>query len=209
MNTRQIFEMAVTVGLALALGACAFGRTYDYKQFPIELPVTATASQPLALAVHDRRPYIMTGAKAESFVGIRRGGFGNPFDMHTTGRVPFSDDLRESLAKPLKAKGFQIKAVRLEPSDSQATVRRKLTAAGVKRTVLVSLAEWKTDILHNTDLHYDVTLSVLDDKGALLASASAKGMDPLGPTGREGLERVFARKFVELFEDDKIVAALR
>jgi hypothetical protein len=200
---------ALIVSMGLLLGACAFGRTYDYKQFPLELPVGQVAQQPLALAVQDRRPYVVSGAKAESFVGLRRGGFGNPFDMHTTGRVAFADDFRETLAGPLKAKGFQITAVRLSPADSPATVKRKLAASGLRKIVVVTLAEWKTDILRSTDLHYDVTLSVLDEKGVQLASKATKGLDELGPTGREGLERAFARKFAELFEDEKVAAALR
>jgi hypothetical protein len=200
---------AAIVSIGLLLGACAFGRTYDYKQFPLEIPVTKVSSQPLALAVQDRRPYVVSGGKAESFVGLRRGGFGNPFDMHTTGRVAFSDDFRETLAKPLTAKGYKITAVRLSPSDSPVTVKRKVLESGAKKTVVVTLAEWKTDILHSTDLHYDVTLSVVDHKGNAVASKNIKGVDRLGPTGREGLERAFNRKFEELFQDEKVVATLR
>ena len=208
MDLRRSINVAAMVAAAILLGACAVGRTYDYKQFPLELPVAQVSSQPIALAVHDRRPYVVSGGKQESFVGLRRGGFGNPFDMHTTGRIPFSDDFRETLAAPLKRKGYQITAVRLSPSDSANSVRRKIAAAGAKKTILVTLGEWKTDILHNTDLHYDVTLAVLNEKGEPMATSAIRGVDQLGPTGREGLERAFQRKFEELFEDEKVAGAL-
>jgi hypothetical protein len=208
MLPRHTFNLLFYVFVCVLLAGCAVGRTYDYKQFPVQLPVAQVASQRVSLAVHDRRPYVVSGAKPESFVGIRRGGFGNPFDMNTSGRVPFADDFREALAKPLQVKGYHVTAVRLAPSDSASTVRQKVTAAGQK-TILISLAEWKTDILRSTDLHYDVMLAIVDEKGETVATKAVKGMDPLGPSGREGLERAFSRKFDELFEDEKIAAALK
>src|SRR5438105_3693248 len=98
----------ILVAAAILLGACAFGRTYDYKIFHPELPLAQVSGKPLTLAVQDRRPYIVSGGKAESFVGIRRGGFGNPFDMHTTGHVPFSQDFRLALTPALQAKGYVV-----------------------------------------------------------------------------------------------------
>lgn len=64
----------------------------------------------------------------------------------------------------------------------------------------------------NTDLHYDVTLTVFDDRGNETATSTIKGLDNLGSLGvspNDGISRATARKFGSLFDDDKVIAALK
>ncbi len=197
---------------ALLLGGCAFGRTYSYSDAPINLPGPSAASVKLAVGVQDRRAYVLSGSKSERFVGLMRGGFGNPFDVNTSSGGPLSGEVRDALSRSLTAKGFVVTPVTLAPNEATSDVRRKLVASGARRIASVTLTEWKSDSMMNTDIHYDVALSVLNEKGEELAAKSIKGRDNIGSMGLSpgaGISAMFARKLEALFDDEKVTAALR
>ena len=78
----------IILAVALFIGGCAFGRTYSYSDAPVNIPNAASGSGAIALAVQDRRPYVLSGNKPQKFVGLMRGGFGNRFDVKHRVRRP-------------------------------------------------------------------------------------------------------------------------
>lgn len=197
---------------ALALGGCAFGRTYSYSDQPINIPGANVSSKTLGLAVQDRRAYVLSGNKSPVFVGLMRGGFGNPFDVNTGSGRPLADEMREALTKALTAKGFTITGVSVAPGDSGDSARRKLAETGAKRSAFITFNEWKSDSMMNTDIHFDMVLTVLDEKGNPLATNTLRGVDNIGSAGLDptpSVLKAFGRKMETLFDDPKVVAALR
>ena len=197
---------------AAVLGGCAVGRTYSYSDQPINIPGASVSSRPLGLGVQDRRPYVLSGNKTPTFVGLMRGGFGNPFDVNTGSGRPLAEEMREALAKALTAKGFTVTAVTIAPGDSGDSARRKLAESGARRSAFVTFSEWKSDSMMNTDIHFEMALTVLDDKGNPVATHSLKGLDNIGSAGFDptpSVLRAFSRKMESLFDDPKVVAALR
>jgi hypothetical protein len=197
--------------IAGILGGCAFGRTYSYADTPIGLQGVASAGT-VAVGVQDARPYVTSGGKRESFVGLMRGGFGNPFDVTTQSGGPLAVEMRDAIVRALKARGVTAEAAVIQVSDSPASAKRKLEQTKARRLALVAMKEWKSDSMMSTDLHYDVTLTIFDESGNQLATNSIKGMDNLGGLGlspNEGISRATARKLDTLFDDEKIVAALK
>jgi hypothetical protein len=78
--------------------------------------------------------------------------------------------------------------------------------------LLVRMNEWKSDTYMNMALLYDVSLEVMDDKGNVLATNTLNGRDNLGTqlADQEATAtNAFASKMKLLFENDKIIAALR
>ena len=212
MTSRLSGHQQLTAILALAalLGGCAVGRSYNFSDAAINMPgPAASASSTIAIAVQDKRAYVISGGKPEHFVGLMRGGYGNPFDVNTQSGGPLAVEMRDSLAKSLKGKGYTVTPVALPPSESASAARRKLGESGSRRIALVTLNEWKSDMMLNTDLHFDVTLAILNQKGDQLATNSVKGKDSLGRAGAEGVTGAFARKLEALFNDEKITAAMR
>lgn len=202
---------AALVALAAILGACAFGRTYSYSDTPISLQ-GISSSGAVSVAVQDQRPYVISGNKSEHFVGLMRGGFGNPFDVNTSTGHPLAEDIGAALVRALKERGIDARAVAIQANDSMSAVKQRLGAARAHRAILLTLREWKTDTMMATDLHYDATLAVFDESGARLASSSIKGLDNLGSLGLspdEGISRATARKLGQLFDDEKVAAALK
>ena len=200
-------RLLATLALALLVGACA---SQSYSDLPVGMQSVA-ATGTVAIAVHDVRPYIVSKNKEESFVGLQRGGFGNPFDLKTPNGVPLSIEMRDSLAKSLKAKGATPVPVAVAVADSPIDARSKLMAAKARRSVLVTLREWKTDTQMRTDFVYDTTVSVFDERGSEVASNTLKGLDALGfsQAGGETITKATAAKLDALFSDPRIVSALR
>lgn len=192
---------------AAMLGGCAIGQQYAYDRATIPLPRVESAGT-VGLAVHDARPYVVSGNKDPSFVGLMRGGFGNPFDVTTSSGRPLARDMRDVIERAMKSRGLRVTGVDIAPSSGDGA-RRTLVASGSDRNVLVTLREWKSDTLLRTELLYDVTVTVLDREGAELASKRLHGADPVGPSPHSSVPEAFARKFETLFDDDRILGALR
>lgn len=80
------------------------GNKHQYIGSDPELLVTTTYAT--AVAVQDRRPYVLDGDKDADFVGIQRGGFGNPFDVITTSGRPLARHVRDRRLGLEKEKGY-------------------------------------------------------------------------------------------------------
>lgn len=211
MQIMSALKLVLILAAAAALGGCAFGRTYSYKDTPVALQGVSSSGN-VTVAVQDQRAYVLSGGKSERFVGLMRGGFGNPFDVNTSSGGPLADEIRDAIVHAMKARGIDVKPVEAPLRDSMVAVKRSLEEGKPHRAVLVTLREWKSDTMMSTDLHYDVTLTVFDKAGAQLASSSVKGMDNLGNLGlspNEGISRASARKLDQLFDDEKVIAALK
>jgi hypothetical protein len=174
--------MRIIAALALALLAGACA-SQSYSELPIGLQSVASSGN-VAIAVHDIRPYIA---------------------------VPPSIEMRDSLIKALKARGVATVPVAIAVTDSPIAAREKLLDAKARRSVLVTLREWKTDTLMRTDFLFDVTVSVLNERGGELATNTLRGTDALGysQAGGDTITQATAAKLDKLFADPLIVGALR
>ena len=207
----SFLKLTAILALAAVLGGCAFGRTYGYTDAPVALQ-GISSSGTVAVGVQDKRPYVASGNKSDKFVGLMRGGFGNPFDVNTQSGSPLAIEMRDALVKSLKAKGINVSPVAIGYSESDAGVKRTLLATSARRLVLVTLGEWKSDTYMRTALHYDVTVEVMDEKGNSVATNQIKGNDNLGGLGLspdEAIAAAFVKKFDVLFDNEKIIAALK
>lgn len=180
--------------LTLALAGCAVGNRYDYGSSIEGLPVTGSGK--IAVTVTDARPYVLSGDKKPDFVGLQRGGFGNPFDVRTGSGQPLATEMRDAIAKALQKQGFSVVAA-TEPAD------RKLE---------LKVLEWKTDVMMHLKTLYDLELSVFDGSGALLAKSATKGED-VGGGGFESQNasnaaKSFELRLTELVRDSGVQQAL-
>jgi hypothetical protein len=196
------------------LVGCAVGNRHAYHTVTVEPSVSGSGA--LGVATHDQRPYVVAGDKEPQFVGLQRGGFGNPFDVRTADDRPLADDMTQALANSLRRKGFQAVSIVLAASDSADRVRDKLRQTGAPRAVVLTLREWKSDTYTNTALVYDVTLRVVDQSAEVLSEKRIQGRDDLGGDfwnppahAKQAVPRAFKTKVEELLGDEGIVRALR
>lgn len=168
----------VYVLLLLLLSGCAVGNKYDYRSSDITLPVRSAGAEKVILAVEDARTYVLSANKSSKFVGLQRGGFGNPFDVTTASGNPLAEDMSVAISKALTEAGYQVFSVK-EAADEQNLVKTA-TQNGAKRIVTMKIREWKSDIYMSINIHCDIDLRVYDASGKLLAENNMKFVEEIG-----------------------------
>lgn len=214
MISKTIMIRAALLGVALVLSGCAVGNTHQLVDTTPEF--VAKEALTLGLAVQDRRPFVLDGDKDPDFVGVQRGGFGNPFDVRTSSKQPLASDFSAVAAQALKKNKLSVTVNTPAPKDNPDEVKQKLRATGADRLLYLAIKQWKSDTYTNTALLYDLTLSVLGQDGAVLAEKSVTGDEDLGGSfmnppahAKTAVPKAFTRIFADLFNDPKIVAALK
>lgn len=198
--------------LSVLVGGCAIGNTHRYDLGDAEFRVKSDKS--VAVASLDMRPYVRSGDKSANFVGLMRGGFGNPFDVTTGSGRTLAEDMTTSLVASFKKTSVNATPVNVPPSASASDARKTLLKADADRFVLFLIREWKTDTYVNTGLIRDVSLKVLGKDGAELADKTIKGRENLGgsmvPSDARGhAEKAFRRTLEEAVNDPSVTAALQ
>lgn len=197
-----------------AASGCAIGNKHNYTSDPPTLAVEGTRS--IAVAAQDARPYVVSKEKAPEFVGVQRGGFGNPFDVTTESGRPLAEDFGATIARSLQGRGFKSTAVALPPSNAMPDVRALAAQARAERVALVYIHEWKSDTYQNTALLYELVLRVFDANGSELASNHITGRDNLGGSAwnppehaKSAVPQAYRQKLTELFGADSVKKSLR
>jgi hypothetical protein len=203
---------AVVLFVAVMASGCAVGNRYAYHTVVASPQVSGTTA--LSVATHDQRDYVRAGSKPPQFVGLQRGGFGNPFDVKTEEDKPLADAMTTALVNTLTRKGFRAQPVVIAHSATIPDARRQVIGTAGDRALLSTLTEWKSDTAMRVGLNYDMTLVVLNRSGAVLAEKRLQGQDNLGaatlPSQVGGMvSAAFKTKLEQLLDDPAIAAALR
>lgn len=198
---------------SIAATGCAVGNKHNYT---IEPALAAEGAHAVAVVAQDARPYVITREKTPDFVGLSRGGFGNPFDVTTESGKALADDFSAAIARALQNRGFKSTAVAVAPASAAPDARTLAAQARTDRVALVTIHEWKSDTFQNTALLYELTLRVFDSSGKELANNRIAGRDNLGgsamnPPGhaKVAVPEAYRRKLAELFATDTVRASLR
>lgn len=199
--------------MSLVVTGCAIGNRYAYHTIIADPRLAGTTA--VGVATHDQREYVRSGGKDPQFVGLQRGGFGNPFDVRTKDDKPLADGMTTAIVNTLSGKGFRAQSVVLAHSVSPDEARQRLLRAGTDRALLLTVKEWKSDAVMRIGLTYDVTMTVLDRAGKVLAEKRLEGdKEVLGAAGLpsavgEVVGKAFKAKLEALLDDPAIAAALR
>jgi len=164
--------------------------------------------------VQDRRPYVRNAEKKEDFVGLMRGGFGNPWDITTDSKQPMAIDLRGAMAAALTKRGFQVTPLAIPVAHNAVQAQEAATAARRDRALLLMVDELKSDTYANIKFGYDFKLTVYDSTGKALAETDVSGTDTLGSATVPGDVRravlpALQAKLEALLNDPKVIAALQ
>ncbi len=208
-----LLALALTL-VAMATGCLAVGQSFKLAEVMAMLVASGTYS--ILIATRDRREYVARGSKPVDFVGVLKGGFGNPFNVKTSGGKAFSDIFSDVIGKSLKAKGYTPSTVVVTPQDTPEQVRQKLLESPADRNLFIDVEEWKSETMTRTGMNYNLTLTVMDNAGAVLAKSTIEGKDVLGgsvfnPAGvaKKRVPVAFKEHIERLLNDDAVVAALK
>lgn len=171
MHTRTLSAL---VPFLLLLTGCAVGVTH---QLETAVPTVRTTGTHNAFVVssQDRRSYVVSGKKPESFVGLSRAGFGNPFDGNTASGSALANDIRKALASAIFSTGARVDVIAVTPQEGESAALEKLASYKTKAVVL-TISEWTSD----TCVYYDLTVSVVAADGKITARNRIWGADELG-----------------------------
>ena len=205
------WSLVLLLSAGLMTAACGGSQRYDN----VSGTLAYHGSGKIAVAAHDQRAYVISGKKEAKFVGIVRGGYGNPFDVPTATNRPLSTDAARAIANTLIKHGYTPVEVATEPGHASAVVMSALQKTRATRLLLLVLDEWKSDTYVGTAVHFDLKLRVFNAKGDLLAATTQKGQSDLGSSffnAKGHAEKVtpiaFRKKLEALFGDPAITKAL-
>lgn len=178
MIPRQIIAL---ISVAILASACAIGNRYDYRAGSAKVPDTGDSR--IAVAVTDSRSYVLSGEKPANFVGLQRGGFGNPFDVTTASGAPMATDFAELLRTSFVARGSSVDVFPLQTGADVEAALAAYRGTDADRLLLLEIHEWKTDVYAQITVHWNLTAKVFDRSGRLLAEESIQGTGGTGTIG--------------------------
>lgn len=204
----------LSLAMVFLLSGCAVGNKHNYHETIVD--IEAAQGMSITVAAQDQRPYVLSGSKTPNFVGLQRGGFGNPFDVTTESGKPLADDIAASIVRSLLSVGANASSVAVSPSLSQDRAINQLRSTGSDRLLLLRFTEWKSDTYNNTALVFDVKAYVFDVQGRAIAESDISGRDNLGGSAfnpprhaRRAVPETFKRKLEELLNSREVAAALK
>ena len=208
-------RLTLTVmALAWVISGCAVGNQYAYHGVTPELKVQT--GKKVAVATHDQRSYVQNGEKQPNFVGLQRGGYGNPFKVTTASGRPLAEDMTAAIVNSLQHRGIQSVPVFVDPTDPEGSVTSAMKKSAAQRHLLLTLIQWRSDCYSNVSLAYDAQLKVLDANGKLLAQKRINGKDNLGGNAwnppahaKAAVPKALKEKLELLLNDQAITDALK
>ncbi len=172
-------KLLAVVLFGILTSGCAIGNKHNYDTGGAK--VSVLTENTVAVGAVDLRPYILNNDKSPNFVGLRRGGFGNPFNVSTASGKPMAFDMSSSITKSLSAADIKAFQVDLSDQTSLDGARNALLAADAARYMLLLIYEWKADTFSQTSVAHNISLQVYGDDGTRLAEASEQGKDAHPP----------------------------
>lgn len=198
MTLRRLLAVSALSVSAMLLGGCVVGQSVsaNYEAGPAIAPKGVT----VFATVHDERPYVKSGDKPPYFIGLYRGGFGNPWDVTTKDKQPLADLLQRDFAKDLQALGYDV-----------------VVPANAARTIEVAIREWKFDAMVNGKFGYVLDVRVLGRDGRELVQSTVQDSQYIEGSVWTGAKSAVEAKMPELYagalrklvrENPKVSAAL-
>jgi hypothetical protein len=202
----------ILIVLSLVTG-CAFGIKYDFAH--VSADISASGRSAIAVATSDRRDYVVSGKKRPNFVGLQRGGYGNPFNVTTKSNSPLADEVTTALVASLSKRGFKAMPISVSAGDDRKAVMEKAAAAKADRILITTLNDWKSDVSWNVALEYDVTVTVYDGSGWKFGEKNIQGRENLSGGARQpvryartAVPAAFKEKLEELLNSTEIAPVL-
>jgi hypothetical protein len=199
----------MTILAAASLSGCAIGNKFDIRQAKAVAP---QGNSSVAVGAVDEREYLKRGEIEPEYVGMTRGGYGNPYRVKTATKQPFAQEAAQVVADSL---GGRVRGAVRSYSTREAALHA-LRSTGAQRLTLLRVKSWESDTLINTSVNVDLVLEVYNSAGKLLASSSDTAYRDLGGNiasppmhARKVVIAELGRSLTNLMEQPAVANALR
>ncbi len=211
---RYISSLFSMVVISILACGCAVGNKYQFAD--VTANVQAANKIYVAVASLDQRPTVLSGESPVDYVGMQRGGFGNPFNVTTYSGLPFADAVSESICQSLKQKGFDAESVLTKVGTPEKAALKQLLAKQAERSIFVNIRQWESDTYSNIGLTYDLALTVFDKDGSAVAQSIAKDTTTIPGSfanppaaARKKVPAAFKDMIEDLLNDPEVKKALQ
>jgi hypothetical protein len=169
------------------------GRWDDSVNFNRAAPkIDYGKTKKIAIAVYDKRPYIVGKEKMPNYIGYSRHSSLGPRDLITRDRKPFAQTLSLLIAEGYREADCNVVDIRhginQDTQNSLGVVSQNMQ----DRVLTLKLNELITETLYmvgSTDVKYDIDLSIADEKGKELFSRKFAGTEMIAINGYAPSER--------------------
>jgi hypothetical protein len=175
----------------------AVGKKVNYLQTDAKLAYAGHGS--VVVLTRDERPYVLDGHKTRDFVGLLRGGYGNPFDVLNETGHPLADDVSASIASSLKTAGFTASVDVPAAAETAEQAVARVAAQSPDHVVVVRLLNLKTDGYAHINWFVEANVSVYDRSGALVGTIDSKLEKPIGKVSGKYVD--FAAKITGAYRE--------
>ena len=205
----MIFKSPVLTFCACLLTGCAIGNKFDIRHATAVAP---SGSSTVSVGGVDEREYLRKGEIEPEYVGMTRGGYGNPFRVKTASKQPFAQEAAQVVAASL---GSRVRGAVKSYSTRDAALHA-LRSIGAQRLALLRVKAWESDTLINTSVNVDLVLEIYNSAGNLIASSSDTAYRDLGGNiasppmhARKVVIAELGRSLTKLMEQPSVASALR
>jgi len=199
------------VTLALAGFAIATPAFAGLDNLDIKSDLRADYS--LGVIAHDQREFILKEGYPEAQVGGYMSGIGmiriRKKTLTNTG-MPVADELADGLKKHFVGQQWlDIKVLATSAKDPRTEIDKKIVAAGLKRTLLVTINDLWAESYRNTSVNYKFTITVLDEQAKALAETEFTGVHDTKEWGDDAAAEIFAKLMTDTLSKPEFVTAFK
>jgi hypothetical protein len=207
-------HFVILVALCCGASGCAGQQKFAFDSIKLNLPVVGT--QRATLLVVDQREAVISHKYAPSFVGLYQDAPDATDVVVTASGQPFATDVSAIVADAMKRSGFETRIVTAPAGTSQQQAFLTLKSKAAEHLLLLQIVEWRSKTFKNTEINYQLTLSVFNTAGALKGEGRVKGSDqlpeshsnPVSEVNRAA-ERALEHKLRQLFAEPKVTQAFQ
>jgi hypothetical protein len=196
----------LAVAGALTVAACAL-----HPQYMNIAPATSLkGTDPVVVAVIDRRPEVVSGEREPTFLGISKAQVGIPYPVNVSGGRTLAGEIGAAACRSLVQAGYRCVVEELAAKDGEGKLVAALQEQSARRALLFTIDHWRTDAevaVGFFPARFDLSLAVRDGANALLARARVHGEGPPAESWDDG-PRVLEQQLGELLRDARVVAAM-
>jgi hypothetical protein len=204
--------LAMVLVIFIIIGCGPRGIRYTATLHNLE----CTSNRSVAVAILDERPYVLNKEKDPSYVGIMRGGYGNPFNIWTESGAALADDMLTTVTDSLRTRGFTVMPLKSSTTDSPNSVMAKFSASGADRLILMEVKEWQSDYLpraftaERSNLFINVEIAVFNRNQKSIEKSNLREELTL-PSGwpENTVPDAYQRKIRQLIDGSRVCQALR
>jgi hypothetical protein len=161
---------------------CAVNMKVSYNTIKTDIPSNTELTY--SIATHDQRIEVLDKSRDEKMVGYFRSGTAIAYPLGTASGQNFSDDFSDVIKNSLGKSAANAQIIKTNFTDTKQNILSKLIETKNDRLLLITVKVWRTDskpdgmVYYGTEVIWNLSLDVFDNKGNLIGSNHTEGFEP-------------------------------